>query len=748
VSAAARGWLTPRLAVFVALAAFAAAHWLALVTDPPTGRAVLALAAIAGGACLLAWIERSEIARWPGVGLAAAVMVASTALALAAIGLPLSMLLPGGWGELGAGIDRGFAGLAGEVEFPYAGGEEWSRLILLLGLVCLLALGAAFAFWPRRPAGRGTRVGGLAILVAVYASAAAIRSGTEPLLTGLALLLLVAAWLWLPGLRGRTAIAAAVVVAALGALSLPLAAALEGRPWLDYRDWKLAAREDLDSFQWDHFYGPLAPREGTPLLEVRSDAPRYWRAAVLDSFDGYRWERSSESDLPPLETPTQVEAGSPTGAGYLNREWVVRTEFRLYQLSSEFAIAPGAPLEADGVELDPTPTGSVLAEDDLGEGDTYTILSYAPDPSAEQMRRAPARYSPALAYHTTIELPRRELNGEDPQLRFEPPIVVPFRGAPAPSGATEAAARRLAGSPYADIYRLARQLTAGTPTTYDAVKAIEVHLQDAYAYNESVPAEQLPLRAFLFERRTGYCQQFSGSMALMLRMLGIPARVATGFSPGVRDSDRLDRFIVRDLEAHSWVEVYFTGIGWVPFDPTPAAAPAQLQTGGRAAVSAAGGTEEAGPERGSTPAKPQPAAASASSWRLPLWPFAIALALPLAAAAALATMRVLRHRSLSVAGAAEARARELASALERLGWRLPPGITLRAIEERLRTSRRPAAGAYAAKLRAIRFAADGGPLPSLSERRRLRRDLRREPGLGATLAAYLAIPPGAPRRQG
>jgi hypothetical protein len=250
VSAAARGSLTPRLAVFVALAAFVAAHWLALVTDPPTGRAVLALAAIAGGACLLAWIERSEIARWPGVGLAAAVLLASTALALAAIGLPLSMLLPGGWGELGAGIDRGFAGLAGEVEFPYAGGEEWSRLILLLGLVCLLALGAAFAFWPRRPAGRGTRVGGLAILVAVYASAAAIRSGTEPLLTGLALLLLVAAWLWLPGLRGRTAIAAAVVVAALGALSLPLAAALEGRPWLDYRDWKLAAREDVDSFQW------------------------------------------------------------------------------------------------------------------------------------------------------------------------------------------------------------------------------------------------------------------------------------------------------------------------------------------------------------------------------------------------------------------------------------------------------------------------------------------------------------------
>ena len=74
-------------------------------------------------------------------------------------------------------------------------------------------------------------------------------------------------------------------------------------------------------------------------------------------------------------------------------------------------------------------------------------------------------------------------------------------------------------------------------------------------------------------RQVGYCQQFSGAMALMLRMIGIPARVAAGFAPGSRTRKR--RVRVRDLDAHSWVEVYFNGIGWVPFDPTPAAAPAE-----------------------------------------------------------------------------------------------------------------------------------------------------------------------------
>jgi hypothetical protein len=106
---------------------------------------------------------------------------------------------------------------------------------------------------------------------------------------------------------------------------------------------------------------------------------------------------------------------------------------------------------------------------------------------------------------------------------------------------------------------------------------------------------------------------------------------------------------------------------------------------------------------------------------------------------------MLRHRSLSARDAAKDGTRELSDALERLGWRPGPRVTLSGLEEVLRSARRPNAAAYVAGLRTIRFGTDGR-LPSLSERRRMRRELRRFPGWRAVLGSYLAIPPGGPRR--
>ena len=84
----------------------------------------------------------------------------------------------------------------------------------------------------------------------------------------------------------------------------------------------------------------------------------------------------------------------------------------------------------------------------------------------------------------------------------------------------------------------------------------------------------MPLEHFLFDTKAGYCQHFSGAMALLLRFGGIPTRVATGFSPGgFRKSQ--GEWVVRDRDAHSWVEAWFDGIGWVTFDPTPTATPAR-----------------------------------------------------------------------------------------------------------------------------------------------------------------------------
>ena len=106
------------------------------------------------------------------------------------------------------------------------------------------------------------------------------------------------------------------------------------------------------------------------------------------------------------------------------------------------------------------------------------------------------------------------------------------------------------------MYGIASRITTGAPTMYDAVQRIERYLNRNFTYSEKPRAAQYPLNAFLFRDKFGYCQQFSGAMALMLRMAGIPARVAAGFAPGSLNRDS-GEYRVRDLDAHSWVEVYF-----------------------------------------------------------------------------------------------------------------------------------------------------------------------------------------------
>ena len=109
------------------------------------------------------------------------------------------------------------------------------------------------------------------------------------------------------------------------------------------------------------------------------------------------------------------------------------------------------------------------------------------------------------------------------------------------------------------------------------MRNVIARVQRGARYTETPPApgRLAPLDAFLFRDRAGYCQHFAGAMALLLRMGGVPAAVAAGFSPGSRDAR--GEHIVRDLDAHCWVEAYFPGIGWVTFDPTPADSPARSQ---------------------------------------------------------------------------------------------------------------------------------------------------------------------------
>jgi protein-glutamine gamma-glutamyltransferase len=752
-----------RLAAFAALAAFGAAHWALLVVDAPGGRTLLVTLVAVGGAAALGLLDRAPIPRPAVHALAAVVALVTLGLGLMAAGLPARLLAPSGWSELFDGLDRGLAGVE-SVEWPYEGPDEWIRRTILLGAPFLLAIAAAVTFWPARRAAPILRFAGLVVLLLLYGTAVTEHDPGRPLLRGFVLLLLVAAWLWLPRMPRREAALGAAVVAGVGLLSLPLAAALDGeRPWWDYRSWNLFGGGKAVTFDWNHQYGPLDwPREGTTLLNVRSDRPHYWKAQVLDGFDGFRWVRTQSHATTDLrdELPTRPPRGR-WSLFEVNPDWYEEIRFTVRSLESNLLVTAGNAFAADGVDATLFSDGSgVLQADALEKGDNYEIQTYAPDPTQSQMRSAVRGYPDDLVSYTAIELPAPGTSaiegvgrlGDAGRSRADVEGTIVHAGLRGDSDtASDGAEELLRGSRYERTYDLARRLTDDVPNGYEAVKAVEGHLQRNYVYSERVPSAPLPLEDFLFREEAGYCQQFSGAMALMLRMVGIPARVVAGFSPGSYNRDT-GEYRVRDLDAHSWVEVYFTGIGWVPFDPTPTAAPAESQSSGLAATSAARADAGEVRQQGSSSALSERAGGGpgasgdgggAAGWAIPV--LAAVVLLLTAAAGLVVGLRIFRLRGLTPRELAEAQLRELRRALVRLGWEMPAATTLLGLERRLRRAAGPASSAYAGALRAHRYDPRSPAAPGAPERRALRRELTARDGLRGRLRGLLAIPPGGPR---
>ncbi|MBV9212097.1 MAG: transglutaminase domain-containing protein, partial [Actinobacteria bacterium] len=592
-AAQARESLVLRGLAFAALAGLGAGEWGALLAGPPTGRlAIVVVVAMAGGLTLASTARL----RGPAVlrTIARIALVAILAgVALAVTGLAARLLLPSHWPALAADLHRGLSG-ASNTSWPYEGGDPWVRLTLALGVPVLVVPAAVMAFYPARRLAGLLRAAALVALLVLYTLPATEAGSGSPIGRGAILLVLVSAWLWLPRLRGREAIPAAAVLAVSAAAAVPVATALRGHvAWIDYSNWRIAGGTgDGRSFDWDQRYGPLPwSRDGLTMLSVRSPRSHYWKAETLDRFDGLRWIHSNAgvgSD-PSSEVPNARD-----------RRWDESIRFTVRNLRSDVLVGAGTVYSVDTQKLlAGSADGTIRVIDGpLANGDTYTVRAYVPDPSAAQMRAAPREFPTQFLPYTYVTLP----GPRDSALTAGPPnpdapavgprtVSSPRPGA---SPGDDPATRRLIlASPYASTYRLARSLAAGHRTQYDVVQSVQRYLQRGFTYDEHPPLRRYPLPAFLFRDRVGYCQQFSGAMALLLRLDGIPARVAAGFAPGLRDPHTRD-YRVRDLDAHSWVEVWFSGIGWVPFDPTPSLAPASAQATGSNAPSAALGGRDTG----------------------------------------------------------------------------------------------------------------------------------------------------------
>jgi hypothetical protein len=124
----------------------------------------------------------------------------------------------------------------------------------------------------------------------------------------------------------------------------------------------------------------------------------------------------------------------------------------------------------------------------------------------------------------------------------------------------------------ARVRELASEVTDGTTNPYEKAKAIEDFLRSNYPYDLEVPAPPEGVDVadyFLFDLKKGYCDYYATAMVVLARASGLPARFVSGYAPGSYDAPNA-QYIVRELNAHSWAEVYFPGIGWIEFEPTAA----------------------------------------------------------------------------------------------------------------------------------------------------------------------------------
>ena len=217
--------------------------------------------------------------------------------------------------------------------------------------------------------------------------------------------------------------------------------------------------------------------------------------------------------------------------------------------------------EIDRVSYDPTGIAEALYL--LRQGDTYHVQSYSPSPTPAQLARSKPIYpgpivAPERKYREVEKGVYPELFGSPDQKASVDYLF----------GASHATQLR----PFRPLWALAEQVAGGAKSPYAAAVALERYFRvgGGFIYDQHPPRAVgvPPLVDFVTRTHRGYCQHFAGAMALMLRYLGIPARVAAGFTSGRYDKGS-GEWVVSDRDAHTWVEVWFRGWGWLPFDPTP-----------------------------------------------------------------------------------------------------------------------------------------------------------------------------------
>ncbi len=288
-----------------------------------------------------------------------------------------------------------------------------------------------------------------------------------------------------------------------------------------------------------------------PVMRVAVAEGRYWRANVFDSFDGRQWQNTSQE-----RSHLRAEA-LVVVPGWDSRVRLIQQITPLQDLGYVVLAAPDIvrmtmPAVASyEVVTDPSFTDVLLQPDssdpDAAElTDTWElqyVLAQTP-----LLPNKPYQVMSSLTKATVWEL--ENAGPEVPEHIRERYLQVPDSVDPA-------------------VGQLAATLTANAYTPYAKAKSLERALR-RIPYSEDIqgaPPGVDPVSYFLFDLQQGYCDYYATSMVIMLRMLDVPSRLATGYAEGEFQPETQE-FLVKQEDAHTWVEVYFSGLGWIEFEPT------------------------------------------------------------------------------------------------------------------------------------------------------------------------------------
>jgi protein-glutamine gamma-glutamyltransferase len=471
-----------------------------------------------------------------GVRPALIVAVAWIPGALLVAGLPVAVLAPGAWKGTAISLWDGAEALSTlDVARPLLRDYALAAVLLGGGLATLLA-GIAW----RSPRRSLTAVGLVLALVPLGWAIAMQQTSDAPWIGALLLTAMV-----LRFAQGRF-LPIATATALVGAIAL--FGAQVAAPRAGWQPFGHDSHPDqFHELTTKQTYGPLeGERTGAVMLDVTAPRPALWRMQVLEGFDNRTWRvMGKDSHLPEPDA----------------REESIEVDVR--GLRNTLVVSPGevTNVQAGATKVTSLGDGYMLAEPP-SEGDTYRVEADTVHASAAQLASIPV--PPAEKYQSLVQI------GLGP---IPEGIPIPLRRL------AKNVPTVLQGTDWAKLFHLSAKLSRGAGSELAVVRRTERYLRSGRFHytTEVVPPTEEPLLQFLFHTHAGYCQQFAGAEALLLRISGVPARVAVGFATGEQVGSHT--WAIRDEDAHAWTEVYFPTVGWVPFNPTPKAAEADVAPG-------------------------------------------------------------------------------------------------------------------------------------------------------------------------